>query len=290
VVADPEVLRQRASLLGLNVELNIIDLCTGHPPPVGCINVIPVSTRKTVTPGELNPANAAYVLDTLNLAVDHCNKGYADAMVTGPVHKGVINDADIPFSGHTEYLAQLTGTPCPVMMLASEHMRVALVTTHVPLSHVPAMITAQRLSDVLHVLHQDLNTRFAITEPRILVAGLNPHAGEGGHLGNEDDCIIRPVIEQYRDKGWRIEGPIPADTLFQAKLLAESDAVLTMYHDQGLPVLKYQSFGRAVNITLGLPIIRTSVDHGTALTLAGSGKADHGSLIYAVETALRMAA
>jgi 4-hydroxythreonine-4-phosphate dehydrogenase len=210
-------------------------------------------------------------------------------MVTAPVHKGVINDSGVTFSGHTEFLAERTHTAKVVMMLASDQMRVALATTHLPLRHVSDAITADLLTEVITILRQDLITKFAIEQPHIIVAGLNPHAGEGGHMGREEIEIIEPVLEQLRSQGFSLEGPLPADTLFTAQYLDHCDAVLAMYHDQGLPVLKYQSFGRGVNITLGLPIIRSSVDHGTALDLAGSGQADSGSLQVALDQAIAMA-
>jgi 4-hydroxythreonine-4-phosphate dehydrogenase len=209
------------------------------------------------------------------------------AMVTGPVHKGVINDAGIPFSGHTEFIAEITGGT-PVMMLATPGLRVALATTHLPLSEVSAAITLDSLETVIRLLNRDLRQRFAIEKPKILVCGLNPHAGESGHLGREEIDIIEPTLERLRCEGINLYGPLPADTLFTPKYLETADAVLAMYHDQGLPVLKYKGFGQAVNITLGLPIVRTSVDHGTALELAGTGKANLGSLQFALQTALDM--
>jgi len=208
-------------------------------------------------------------------------------MVTAPVHKGVINDAGIAFSGHTEFIADITGG-APVMLLATPGLRVALATTHLPLRDVSAAITADSLTRVIRILHRDLHHRFSIPQPNILVCGLNPHAGEGGHLGREEIDIIEPVLQHLRSVGLSLQGPLPADTLFTPKYLDQADAVLAMYHDQGLPVLKYKGFGQAVNITLGLPIIRTSVDHGTALDLAGSGKANLGSLRFAIETAIAM--
>ena len=210
-------------------------------------------------------------------------------MVTAPLHKGIINDAGIPFSGHTEYLAAISHTEQVVMMLAGNGLRVALATTHLPLKDIPATINRPLLHSVLHILHTDLKTKFGITKPTILVAGLNPHAGEQGHLGWEEIQIIEPELQSLREQGLDVRGPYPADTLFQPFLLKDADAVLAMYHDQGLPVLKYASFGQGVNITLGLPFIRTSVDHGTALDLAGTGRADHGSLLTAIQTALDMA-
>ena len=239
--------------------------------------------------GTLDPANAEYVLETLRVAVQACRSGAVDAMVTAPVHKGVINDAGIAFTGHTEFLAEQCAIPLTVMMLATEGLRVALATTHLPLHRVPAAITKDLLRDIIRILDADLRKRFGIASPVILVCGLNPHAGEGGHLGTEERDIIEPVLEEMRVKGVHLLGPLPADTLFTDKYLQHADAVLSMYHDQGLPVLKYKGFGRASNITLGLPIIRTSVDHGTALDLAGTGKASTGSLIEALATAQLMA-
>jgi len=240
--------------------------------------------------GRLDPANARYVLGTLDAAVDGCRAGRFDAMVTAPVHKGVINDAGIRFSGHTEYLAGRCGTHLPVMMLVGGGMRVALATTHLPLSRVSAALTAERLEAVLRVLAADLRGKFGIAAPRILVCGLNPHAGESGHLGREEIEVIEPVLARLRAQGLRADGPVPADTAFLPERLAGCDAVLAMYHDQGLPVLKHASFGHAVNVTLGLPIVRTSVDHGTAIDLAGSGRADPGSLRAAVGLAVELCA
>jgi 4-hydroxythreonine-4-phosphate dehydrogenase len=239
-------------------------------------------------PGKLNPANSAYVLETLQSAVEGCLNGTFDAMVTAPVHKGVINDAGIPFTGHTEYLAEKTGTSRVVMMLVGGGMRVALATTHLPLRAVADSISQDSLAEVIRILHHDLVVRFGIAHPRILVAGLNPHAGEGGHLGYEEIEVISPVLEAMRAQGMDLRGPLPADTLFTPRMLADCDCVLAMYHDQGLPVLKHASFGGGVNVTLGLPVIRTSVDHGTALDLAGSGKADLGSLLAALDMASAM--
>jgi 4-hydroxythreonine-4-phosphate dehydrogenase len=238
--------------------------------------------------GKLDTANAAYVLETLRCALQGCQSGEFSGMVTAPVHKGIINDAGIPFTGHTEFLAELTHTPQVVMMLAGGGMRVALATTHLPLREVADTITASLLESVLRILQRDLQRRFGIPQPRILVAGLNPHAGEGGHLGHEEIEVMIPVLDKLRTEGFNVSAPIPADTLFAAHRLRECDAVLTMYHDQGLPVLKHASFGEGVNITLGLPIIRTSVDHGTALELAGTGKANVGSLLEAIKVATEM--
>jgi 4-hydroxythreonine-4-phosphate dehydrogenase len=249
---------------------------------------LPVELQALVQPGALNTANADYVLNTLTQAVTGCTDHTFNAMVTAPVQKSVINDAGIPFSGHTEFLAEMTDTPRVVMMLASGELRVALATTHLPLAEVPSAITAELLSETLTILHQDLKTRFGIDNPRIAVLGLNPHAGEGGHLGREEIEVIAPAIAQLRARGLNLTDPLPADTAFNPKVLDTVDAVFAMYHDQGLPVLKYVGFGSAVNVTLGLPIVRTSVDHGTALDLAGTGKADPGSLVAAIELAIAL--
>jgi 4-hydroxythreonine-4-phosphate dehydrogenase len=258
-----------------------------RPHRAGELQVIDVPLPCEVTPGTPDRRNAAAVLEMLRLAAHGCLEGRFDAMVTAPVHKAVINEAGHPFSGHTEFLAGLSGGT-PVMLLVAGSLRVALVTTHLPLAQVPAAITSARLETVLRVLYRDLRERFGIDAPRILVAGLNPHAGEGGHLGTEEIRIIGPVIQRLRAEGLALAGPLPADTLFTPDRLAGADAVLAMYHDQGLPVLKYAGFGRAVNVTLGLPLIRTSVDHGTALDLAGTGRADPGSLVAALELALEI--
>jgi 4-hydroxythreonine-4-phosphate dehydrogenase len=248
-------------------------------------SVLHVPLEAPCLPGRLDPANARYVLTVLDRAVDGCLDGRFDAMVTAPVHKGVINDAGIPFTGHTEYLAHRTGATLPVMMLVGGGLRVALATTHVPLAQVSAAVTAARLGAVLRILDADLRDKFGVPEPRILVCGLNPHAGEGGHLGREEIDVIEPALRQLRIEGLRLTGPVPADTAFLPERLADHDAVLAMFHDQGLPVLKHASFGHAVNVTLGLPILRTSVDHGTALELAGTGRADPGSLRAALQLA-----
>jgi len=261
---------------------------TDHDAPAGDLTVWPVPLAEPVRPGHLNPANAPYVLETLRTAVKGCLSGTFDAMVTGPVHKGVINESGRAFTGHTEFLAELTDAPMPVMMLVAGTLRVALATTHLPLQAVPAAITQERLTTVLRILDADLRRFYGLVAPRILVAGLNPHAGEGGHLGREEIEVIAPALESLREEGLTLTGPMPADTLFTPDHLAQADAVLAMYHDQGLPVLKHAGFGHAVNVTLGLPIIRTSVDHGTALDLAGQHRADAGSLKAAVTEAIRM--
>ena len=290
VVGDADVLAARAAALGHAWQPYPLD--PAAPPRAqraGEIAVRPIAAPAAVAPGRLDPANARHVLDTLAFAVDGCLRGDFAGLVTAPVHKGVINDAGIPFSGHTEFLGERTGGH-PVMMLVAERLRVALVTTHLPLRAVPAAITAERVERVARTLHRDLQQRFGIERPRLLVLGLNPHAGEGGHLGTEERDIIEPVLERLRADGLEAAGPLPADTAFVPRSLDNADAVLAMYHDQGLPVLKHAGFGRAVNVTLGLPIVRTSVDHGTALDLAATGRADPGSLIAAVELAADLAA
>lgn len=289
-VGDPTLLQDRAAALGMPLRIEpFTPAADPAPVPPGTLKVLPVALRAPAHCGRLDPANAAYVLDTLRAAVEGCRTGLFAALVTGPVHKGVINDAGIPFTGHTEFLAELTASGEPVMMLAAPGLRVALATTHLPLHAVSAAITPARLEHTLRVLHRDLIARLGLDDPHILVCGLNPHAGEGGHLGREEIDVIEPVLNRLRAEGMRLTGPLPADTLFTPRHLAAADAVLAMYHDQGLPVLKHVGFGRAVNITLGLPIIRTSVDHGTALDLAGTGKAEVGSLEAAVQMAIAMA-
>ena len=255
----------------------------------GCPHIEHVALQRTRVPGKLDPANSRYVLAVVDRAVRGCLEGEFDAMVTAPVHKGVINDAGIAFSGHTEYLAERAQAAHVVMMLVGGGLRVALATTHLPLSQVPGAITTQNLLRTLQVLDADLRRRFRIARPRILVAGLNPHSGESGYLGREDIEVIAPAIAAAAAAGIAASGPLPADTLFVPQRLSAADCALAMYHDQGLPVLKYASFGRGVNVTLGLPFVRTSVDHGTALELAGTGKADPGSLIEATKLALELA-
>lgn len=290
LAADPGLLEARAARLGLPIHISEFDAGgTRRASEATRVAVLPVPLRVPCVPGLADPRNAAYVLESLTRAVDLSRSGDCDALVTGPVHKGTINDAGIGFTGHTEFLAELCGTDLTVMMLATEGLRVALVTTHMPLAEVPGAITTARLERIIDILHGDLRSKFGIDSPRILVCGLNPHAGEGGYLGREEIDIIEPVLERKRAAGMHLVGPLPADTLFTAKYLGAADAVLSMYHDQGLPVLKFKGFGRASNITLGLPIIRTSVDHGTALDLAGSGKADCSSLCNALATAQEMA-
>ena len=259
------------------------------PHRAGELQVIDVPLAVPAVPGQPDPRNADAVLEMLRRAARGCLEGEFDGMVTAPVNKAVINEAGRPFSGHTEFLAELCGGR-PVMLLVAGSLRVALATTHLPLAEVPAAITPERIETVLRILDADLRARFGIAAPRILVAGLNPHAGESGHMGDEEIRVITPVLDKLRTEGLGLVGPLPADTLFTPARLAGADAVLAMYHDQGLPVLKYAGFGRAVNITLGLPLLRTSVDHGTALDIAGTGKADPGSLVAALELALEIAA
>ena len=288
VVADPELLDKRARELGLNVTLKTFNPEDRSPAPEGTLLVYPVPLGTQVVTGQVDPANALYVLNTLERATQGCLDGTFDGIVTAPVHKEVINNAGVPFSGHTEFLAEQTRTEKVVMMLATEGLRVALATTHLPLKDISAAITQDSLKQVLDILHREMQVKFGIASPHILVCGLNPHAGEGGHLGMEEIETIVPVLELCRSEGMNLSGPLPADTLFNPSLLEKADAVLAMYHDQGLPVLKFKGFGKAVNITLGLPIVRTSVDHGTALDLAGTGKANSGSLLTAIDYALQM--
>lgn len=286
VLADPELLHGRALRLGRSLILHDYD--ARQPPQAGRLCILPFRTAKAVHPGAPDPANAEYVLATLERACEGCLNNEFAAMVTGPVQKGVINEAGFPFSGHTEYLAEQCQVAQTVMLLTDGELRVALATTHIPLHAVPAALTRQRLQAVLEILHHDLQQRFGLSDPRIEVLGLNPHAGESGHMGREEIETIAPVIETLRQRGWHVHGPMPADTAFTATARTGYDAVLAMYHDQGLPVLKAGGFGHTVNITLGLPIIRTSVDHGTALDIAGSDRADPGSLTCAIRSALDM--
>jgi len=289
VCASPALLQQRAAQLGLPLTLRPYQPgVAAEPQQAGTLTILPVETAATVTPGELCVANSDYVLAMLARACDGCLDGEFAALITGPVHKGVINDAGIAFTGHTEFFADRAGGHRVVMMLATEALRVALATTHLPLKDVPAAVTRDCLHEVITILHRDLQQKFAIAEPHIYVCGLNPHAGESGHMGREEIETITPALNELRQQGIKLTGPLPADTLFQPKYLQHADAVLAMYHDQGLPVLKFQGFGRAVNITLGLPFIRTSVDHGTALELAGLGQAEPGSFITALNLAITM--
>ena len=284
--ADPDLLLSRASQLGL--PLTLVEP-SDRPAVASELAVVPIRLSEPVVPGQLAVGNAQYVLDCIDTAVKAVQAGDCNGLVTGPVQKSIINDAGIIFTGHTEYLAALTHSKTVVMMLATDSLRVALATTHLPLRDVADAITRDLLDNILTVLCRDLKTRFGINNPRILVCGLNPHAGEGGHLGSEEIDIIAPALESFRQLGIDVVGPLPADTLFTPKYLDDADAVLAMYHDQGLPVLKFQGFGSAANITLGLPIIRTSVDHGTALDLAASGAASNGSLKAAIGVAVNMA-
>jgi len=289
VVASPELLTERAALL--NLPLTLIPYDPDLPPQPtkpGTLSILPVELAEPCIAGELNPANGAYVVETLRLACEKNMKGEFDAVVTGPVHKGLINQSGIAFSGHTEYFAHQANCSDVVMMLATEGLRVALVTTHIPLAYVSKAITPDRLYQVTSILHKDLVNKFGIKEPKIYVCGINPHAGEGGHLGREEIEVMNPTLDALRAKGMNLIGPLPADTIFQDKYLKEADAILSMYHDQGLPVLKYKGFGSSVNITLGLPFIRTSVDHGTATDLAGKNMADAGSLTEALKAAIEL--
>ena len=290
VVADADLLQARAEQLGLPLSLSHYQPnVPAKPQAAGTLTVKHIPLADAVVCGELNANNGAYVLETLSYACEHNMASEFAAIVTGPVHKGIINKAGIAFSGHTEFFAQQSNTTDVVMLLATDGLRVALVTTHLPLAYVAKAITFDRIVNITRILHTDLVEKFGIEQPRILVCGLNPHAGEEGHLGHEEIETIGPALESLRAEGMQIEGPLPADTLFQAKYLDHADAVLAMYHDQGLPVLKYKGFGNSVNITLGLPFIRTSVDHGTALDLAGTGNADVGSFTVALNEAIKLA-
>ena len=285
LVGDRTLLQARAQQLGLSQHT-----WPAYQPdqPITPISIDHVPLAAQVITGQLNPANSPAVVQTLAIAADGCEQGHFSAMVTAPLHKGVINDAGIAFTGHTEYLAERLGVAQVVMMLAGGGLRVALATTHLPLSSVAAAITSESLERTLRILRHDLIRHFGIRQPHIVVAGLNPHAGESGHLGREEIDIITPLLERLRHEGWHLTGPLPADTLFQPQHLKTADCVLAMYHDQGLPVLKYASFGRGINITLGLPIIRTSVDHGTALDIAGTGHANTESMQAAIDLAIHL--
>jgi len=285
LIGDAELLSQRAKKLRLNFSLPSYDVNTNHP-----VSILHIPTVHPTFAGKPDARNSDYVLKLLKRAVQGCLCAEFDAMTTAPIHKGIINKAGISFTGHTEFLAELTNTPQVVMMLVGGGMRIALATTHLPLSQVPAAISAQHLENTLRILHKDLVSKFGIVKPRILVAGLNPHAGEDGYLGTEEIRIINPVLQKLRNEAMDIQGALPADTMFSQKNIAETDAFLAMYHDQGLPVLKHASFGHGVNVTLGLPIIRTSVDHGTALDIAATGFANPGSMQAAVELAIELSA
>jgi 4-hydroxythreonine-4-phosphate dehydrogenase len=286
VIADPDMLAERARLLNVNVSICEYDADVSKND--GGLQVLPQALESAAVCGTPDPRNAQSLLDGLERAVSGCQTGEFSGLITAPLQKSVINDAGIEFTGHTEFLAKLTSTATPVMLLVARGLRVALVSTHMPLSEVPAYLSKERLTAVIQVLHTDLRQKFDITKPRILVCGLNPHAGEGGHLGTEERDIIAPVIRECQENDMDVVGPLPADTAF-TPLAGPADVVLAMYHDQGLPVLKYAGFGTAVNVTLGLPIIRTSVDHGTALDIAGKGSADPGSMLAAVDMAAQLA-
>jgi 4-hydroxythreonine-4-phosphate dehydrogenase len=286
ILADPEVLEERAQILNTQVSFRLYDPQSALKIEPGWLTVLPVPSHASVVPGQLNSLNAAYVLELLTKAATLCQEGFFSAMVTAPVHKAIINKAGISFTGHTEFFAQFYGVETVVMMLACPEMRVALATTHLPLRDVPDAINETLLIEIIHQLHTALRVDFGIRTPRIKVAGLNPHAGESGYLGREEIEVITPAIKTLQQQGLNVEGPFSADTLFNQN---DCDAYVAMYHDQGLPVLKYAGFNQAVNITLGLPVIRTSVDHGTALELAGKNIADPGSLMEAVKAAHLMA-
>lgn len=283
VLADINVLKTRALQLGLSIEL--IHYAPHLVAKKNQLVVLPLACPHPVTTGKPNPNNAGYVIELLSIAIDRCLSGEFSALVTAPVHKGVINEGGIPFTGHTEFLAERCQVDGVVMMLVSPHFKVALVTTHLPLRAVPAAITPALISQVVIKLHNALWQDYGIKKPRIAVTGLNPHAGESGYLGREEIEVIIPTLQQLQQQGLMVDGPFPADTLFTEKYLKQYDVMVAMYHDQGLPVLKYSGFGHAVNVTLGLPIIRTSVDHGTAFELAGTGRAEVGSLIEAIRHA-----
>ncbi|MCP4990570.1 MAG: 4-hydroxythreonine-4-phosphate dehydrogenase PdxA [Colwellia sp.] len=290
VIASKSLLKERAKVLSL--PLTLIDYdehAPANPQRAGTLTVIDIALAQPCVAGTLDISNGSYVVETLKVASEKNISGEFDAIVTGPVHKGLINKAGIAFSGHTEYFANQANCTDVVMMLATKGLRVALVTTHIPLAYVSKAITYERLQKVTRILHTDLQEKFGIKSPKIYACGINPHAGEGGHLGREEIEIMEPALAELRADGIDIIGPLPADTIFQEKYLADADAILAMYHDQGLPVLKYKGFGSSVNITLGLPFIRTSVDHGTALELAGTGTADKGSFIEAMNNAINLA-
>ncbi|WP_414829825.1 4-hydroxythreonine-4-phosphate dehydrogenase PdxA [Alteromonas sp. H39] len=289
VFADKAMMEARANQLGLPLTLVPFEAGNDELLPAGSLYIHQVDIATPTVPGELNSENGRYVVETLRQACQANMDGNFDAVVTGPVHKGIINKSGVSFSGHTEFFAHQSNTMDVVMLLSTEGLNVALATTHIPLEYVSRAITRERLHKVIHIIHTDLKLKFGIKQPHIYVCGLNPHAGEDGHIGTEEIHTIRPALDALRDEGLHITGPLPADTIFQKKYLEDADVVLAMYHDQGLPVLKYKGFGAAVNITLGLPFIRTSVDHGTALELAGTGQADTGSFRKALEKAIELA-
>lgn len=288
-IADPNLLKKRAQ--DLDLSLNIIE-CDLNQPAIphqsGTLKILPIALTTEAKAGHLNIANSPYVLRTLEKAAALCRQKMANAIVTGPVNKEIINQAGIEFSGHTEFFAQQCHVSHTVMLFVVNDLKVALATTHLPLAKVSAAITKERLRLVLTILNNELKNKFHITSPRILICGLNPHAGEGGYLGREEIDTITPLLNELRKEGLILQGPLPADTLFTPKYLQEADAVLAMYHDQALPLVKYIGFGNAVNVTLGLPFVRTSVDHGTAVDIAGTGKADAGSMRAAIDLAIKM--
>ncbi len=286
VFADPILLQQRAFLLDLPLNLNIVKSLSIQPHQPATLNIVPINLHQPAICGQLNIANSTYVLETLKQACQSCLDGNFNALVTAPIHKSIINAAGIKFTGHTEFLAYQSYCQDVVMMLARPGLRVALVTTHLPLSKISTAITAQRLETIIRILHSELQSKFALQSPRILVCGLNPHAGEDGHLGTEEITTIIPTLNKLRAEGLQLQGPIPADSAFLPEILSKTDVVLAMYHDQGLPMIKQYGFAKVVNITLGLPFLRVSVGHGTALDLAGTGKADYKSLLYAVQTCI----
>jgi 4-hydroxythreonine-4-phosphate dehydrogenase len=288
-ITDPAVLTARAKQINLPIKLIECDLKHAERAPhqPGTLSIHPVKFADVV-PGQLNHDNAAIVVNTLKIAAEQCQQHYANAVVTGPVHKGIINEAGIPFSGHTEFFAQAAGVTQTVMLFVVDQLKAALLTTHLPLKDVPAAVTRAKLISVLTILHHDLQKYFRVTDPTILVAGLNPHAGENGHMGREEIDVITPALEELHRQGMNIKGPLPADTIFTPGIISGADAVLGMYHDQILPVIKNIGFDRAVNMTLGLPYVRTSVDHGTALDVAGSGRADAGSMKAALRLAVEL--
>jgi 4-hydroxythreonine-4-phosphate dehydrogenase len=289
VFANGNMLKERAAQLNLPLNLLPYDKEQAGLHIPGQLYLVDIALSESVEAGKLNSENGHYVVETLRQACEKNMQGEFDAVVTGPVHKGIINKAGISFSGHTEYFAHQSNTSDVVMMLATEGLRVVLATTHIPLAYVAKAITAERLHKVIHIVHTDLKLKFGIKQPHIFVCGLNPHAGEDGHIGKEEIEVISPALDALRAEGINLTGPLPADTIFNPKYLEQADVVLAMYHDQGLPVLKYKGFGASVNITLGLPFIRTSVDHGTAIDLAGTGTANAGSLALALKKAIKLA-